>query len=243
MISLPVVIESSFLIVSYRTYRQLFGRELPESGKIDPTDRGLIRTAQARLENVRLKTGNKDTLVLVPSHLRLLGLNLDRPTALEIYGPADKKIDSLPVMIYQVHLRMTAREEQTLREIVHRKPIFVSLGQKRHQNMLVGPLKRKITPSENFCLYIDRDLATACLLRSGDRVELYLPQDDESISTAATEAEAETEKSAPKKSPSIITENDIRVAWRKKEKIRLEEGQMITPAAKDLGKALGVLER
>lgn len=55
----------------------------------------------------------------------------------------------------------------------------------------------------------------------------------------AANPQALAEAGIPKK---LITENDVRQARRKGKKIAVQPGQLITPAARSLGKELGVLE-
>jgi len=144
-------------------------------------------------------------------------------------GPKGSVTLTENVMISRRHIHISPEEAEEI-GVKDQDTVFVAPAQMKgdpaeSRICIMGNVLIRVKDTFKKQLHIDTDEANAAGLSTGDYV--YVVQ-----SSLGYYAETEGKR--------LITENDVRQAIRKKQKIRLQKGVIVTPAARDLAKSFDV---
>ncbi len=157
--------------------------------------------------------------------------NLPDGQYVTLKGPAGSMKVTENVMISRRHIHINADDAKEM-GVKQGDVVFVAPAQERGDKAesrfcIMGNVLVRVADNFLTQLHIDMDEGNAVGLKNGDNV--FIVQ--------SSMGYYEDEKAPDKK---LITESDVRQAKLKGLKIRLQKGMIVTPAAKDLGKAYNI---
>ncbi len=216
VLEIPVIIETDFLILQKAQFKKYFDD--------DDQPRVELNYGTVQLLSVPVRKGTVTLLVCSNRTRRQIG--------------TDKSVVrmSLRIRHHAVNLEVrltTHRPHFTAGEheadwLDGREP-YVILN--KEKGLLLAGIPVRVKAAGRLCLVLDSELALAAGIDGDKKVRLHYKEK----APVATDREVKPEKR-------LITENDIRTAWRERRTIRIMPGQLITPAARSLGNQLKVLE-
>lgn len=214
-LTVPLIIRGSFLILKQELIRQL----APGQTAL----RCALNFKALKKASVPVKSGKKNVFVCRP------GDYIDWQTAngqrVQLQTASKQIVQELQVTKHINHLKLNDRESQWL---AGRSP-HVVLDQQSGL-VLADPAQRRL-PNARLSVVLDADLALACGLQQSKTLQLRV-------------MEQPNKKVADSKKVSLplITENDIRKARKEGRIIYVAKGQLVTPAARALGREFGLLK-
>ena len=226
--------------VSPRDFEALFGkgrapsvlRTISQPGQFAATETLNIQGPKGRLEGVRIvgPARGSTQVELSPSDCRELGIEapvrmsgrLDNTPGLVLEGPAGKVTLTGGVIVAQRHLHAAPADARKL-GVADGDRISVEVGPAGRRAVLHDVLVR-MGPSHATELHLDLDEANAAMVKSGDLALII----------GRTPAPA-----AGKKRP-LLTEREVAAMASRGEKVSAKGPWLITPAAEDRARALGI---
>jgi len=148
--------------------------------------------------------------------------------SITIKGPKGSIVVTENVMISRRHIHINLKDAEEL-GVKDQDVVFVSPAQEKGDKAesricILGNVLVRVNENSLLQMHIDTDEGNAVGLKTGDHVFI--------VQTSLGYYE---DPKAPDKK--LITESDVRQAVLKKLKIHVKKGMIITPAARDLGKA------
>lgn len=247
---IPVGVSNRHFHISPKDLETLFGKGHPLSKLRDISQKGQFACHETlevigpkgTIRNIRIVGPARGQTQLEISRSDAYGLGINPPVrysgdlagsaGARIKGPVGELNLKQGIIIPQRHIHMNSRDAREF-GVRDRQRVFVAPvvegeldpGCEPRHTIFANVL---IRVDESFVLdfHIDLDEANGSGLKTGDHV--YIIRKD-------TNAQ-------PVGSRRLITENDVRQALLKGRKIRVPEGAIVTPAARDLAKAHAIFE-
>ena len=238
----PIGVSNRHLHVSERDFATLFG-----AGKTPTPQRGITQPGQyaaaetvavvgrgGRIEGVRIvgPARGQTQLELSPADCRALGITapvkvsgrLEGSTGgVTLEGPAGKVALESGVIVAQRHLHVAPGDAKAL-GVADGDVVAVECGPPGRRVTLHDVVVR-MGPSHATELHLDTDEANAAQARSGDRAQLV--------------AVARAGRAGGRRRP-LLTERDVALLASRGETVDAAGPYLVTPAARDRAKALGV---
>ena len=216
VLEIPVIIETDFLILQKAQFKKYF--EDKEQPRVE------LNCGPVQLFSVPVRKGN-NTVLVCSNRTRQQISHSESVVRMTMRVQHIAVHLEVQISAHRPHLLAGDREADWLDG---REP-YVILNNER--GLLLAGLPVRVKAAGRLCLVLDSDLALAAGIGRDGKVQLHYHEKAE----AETEGEIKLQKR-------LITENDVRMAWRGRRKIKIMPGQIITPAARSLGKELKVLE-
>jgi len=247
---IPVGVSNRHIHISQNDLEVLFGaghrlevlRAISQKGQYAARERVDVVGPKGKIQNVRLVGPTREQTQIEISRTDAFRLGFDPPVryssdltgtpAVTLVGPDGELRLSAGVIIPQRHIHMSPREAADFgvkdRERVFVAPLEMSqLNSGREpRSIIFGNVLIRVDPTFVLDFHVDLDEANAAGLQTGDHVYII---------KKAPKARAGSNKR-------LITENDVRQAMLSRRKIRLAPGMIVTPAARDLGRAHDVFD-
>lgn len=241
--------------LSKEDFHRLFGpeasltrtRDLTQKGQYASEQMVTLATPVGRIENVRVLGPFRSASQVELAKTEAVRLGLDPPVrdsgdhegtpGLTLIGPAGRVEISSGVMLAQRHVHMTPKDARDY-DVVDKEIVFMALSAPTPENVKSAPRTIifgdvLIRVSENYRLdfHLDTDEANAAGAKTGDLAVLF------KIGSVPLQ---NTRKYYPKKR--LYSERDVLNALRDGMTILIERDTILTPAARDMGRARGVFE-
>lgn len=237
----PIGVSNRHLHIAARDFETLFGpgrsptmrRPISQPGQFAAAEMVTVVGPKGKLEGVRVvgPARGATQLELAPADCRALGITA--PVRLSgrlehsaggvaLEGPAGKVTLASGVIVAQRHLHVAPADGKTL-GVADGDRVVVECGPSGRRVTLHDVLVR-LGPAHATELHLDLDEANAAQVETGDRA----------VIVAATRA------APPKGRRPLLTERDVAELAARGEKIGSHGPHLLTPAARDRAKALGI---
>jgi putative phosphotransacetylase len=237
----PIGVSNRHLHVSERDVATLFGagkgltprRPVSQPGQYAATETVTVVGRAGRIEGVRLvgPARGATQLELSPSDCRTLGIEAPvrvsgrlegSPGGVTLEGPAGKVVLEAGVIVAQRHLHVASADALPL-GVADGDVVAVECGPAGRRVTLHDVVVR-MGPAHATELHLDADEANAAQVKSGDRARIV----------AATRGEQRRGRRP------LLTERDVALLAARGETVTAGGPYLVTPAARDRAKALGV---
>lgn len=233
----------------------MFGPEATLVRTQDLTQKGQFATEQfvtlatpvGRFENVRVLGPFRRASQVELARTDAVRLGLDPPVrdsgdhegspGLTLIGPAGNVEIERGVILAQRHVHMTARDAREY-DVVDKEIVFLALAapipegiRSEPRTIIFGDVLIRVDESFRLDFHLDTDEANAAGARTGDEAILF------KIGSVPMQSDR---KYYPQKR--LYSEFDVRRADREGMIILVERDTILTPAARDLGRAKGLFE-
>lgn len=252
---IPVGVSPRHVHLSKEDFHRLFGPDATLERTKDLTQKGQYATDQFvtlatsvdRIENVRVLGPFRDASQVELARSDAVRLGLDPPVrdsgdhegspGLTLIGPAGRVELSQGVILAWRHVHMTAKDARDY-DVVDKEIVFMALCAPTPQNLrsaartiIFGDVLIRVDESFRLDFHLDTDEANAAGTRTGDPAVLF------KVGAAPLDS---GRKYYPQKR--LYSEHDVRRAEREGMIILIERDTILTPAARDLGRAKGLFE-
>lgn len=249
--TIPVGISNRHIHISQSDLEQLFGRgaqltrmrDISQIGQFAANEALDVIGPRGALANVRIvgPPRRQTQIEISPSDAHRLGVSppvrysgdLGGSAACTLRGPAGEIRLSEGVIIPQRHIHMSPRDAREFgvydraRVMVAPAPRPASRHDSEPRTIVFENVLIRVDPAFVLDFHLDTDEANAAGLQNGDLVRII------GLSKLHKEGRARR----------LITENDVRQAILRKQKIAIGPRTMITPAAAELARAHDVFSR
>lgn len=245
-ILIPVGVSNRHMHLTREAMDALFGpgsqltvfRELYQTGEFASNQFVEMVGPKGRIPKVRILGPLRTRLQVEVSRTDAFHLGIDPPVGIfgplpsgetiVLNGPAGSLTLTENVMISRRHIHISPKEAEELGvadgDTVFVCPATIRGNPAESRLCIMGNTLIRVNETFKLQMHIDTDEANAVGLVTGDKVFV--------VNVA--------EQSAPAREKRLISEEDVKQAIKSNQKIRLKPGQLVTPAARDLGREKGV---
>lgn len=252
---IPIGVSPRHVHLAKDDFHRLFGpgaaltrvRDLTQGGQFASEQMVILATPVGRIENVRALGPYRGATQVELARTEAVRLGLDPPVrdsgdhestpGLTIIGPQGRVEISQGVILAMRHVHMTAADARDY-DVVNKEIVFMAVAappmgeiKSAPRTVIYGDVLIRVHESFRLDFHLDTDEANACGAKTGDLAVLF------KIGSVPLQNDR---KYYPKKK--LYSERDVLNAARDGMMILVENGTILTPAARDLGRMRGVLE-
>ncbi|MFH1861326.1 MAG: phosphate propanoyltransferase [bacterium] len=253
--TIPIGVSPRHVHLSKDDFQQLFGsdatltrtHDLSQKGQFASEQMIALATPVGRIERVRVLGPFRSATQVEIARSDAVRLGLDPPVrdsgdhegtpGLTLLGPKGRVETPQGVILAQRHVHMTPADARDF-SVVDKEIVFMAVATQTHDSVrsaqrtvIFGDALVRVHPDFRLDFHLDTDEANAVLARTGDQAVLF------KIGSVPLQ---NSRKYYPKKR--LYSERDVMNAARDGLFILVEKDTILTPAARDLGRAKGVLE-
>jgi len=252
---IPIGVSPRHVHLCKEDFHRLFGpeatmtrvRDLTQGGQFASEQMVILATPVGRLENVRVLGPFRSTSQVELARTEAVRLGLDPPVrdsgdhegspGLTIIGPAGRVEIPQGVILAQRHVHMTPADARDY-DVVDKEIVFMAVAappsgeiKSAPRTVIFGDALIRVHESFRLDFHLDTDEANACGAQTGDLAVLF------KIGSVPLSSDR---RYYPKKK--LYSERDVMNAARDGMVILIDNSTILTPAARDLGRARGIFE-